>query len=764
MLPNVIIIEILEHILNSFVKIESLPYFVDRFSLVSKKWNREILPKLRKSDHIYLGGKEDILFTQLQRIAKSGIQYTLKIRLSEPDVDVFYPLIKDNVKTLICDSLTNREIRSYPNLELIDISVYNPGTGIEEIDKEYIFDNNIKMDIFYCHSDSNDPVTQAVLHAPNVQTIFLMCGNFEFKFLNGCQSYATITSFTIYATTLQRLDYITVILENLVMATTIDIDDINFIETDSEMLNKIACKVSTANISKTIENLTLVYKESCHISNSSILNLFAKLPKLQKLSIKITTLIIDYTDPVKSKNFRQLDLVFREIVKTDSTLFLLNSYSQLTAKSLVLSSQLLLDIPNNFWETPLFTKIESLIIESISDKSLSSDTVNIVVSKLPIKSLAFSGIENKYHTFPIQWDSLKLSLLKNKDLTSIHFGTMEVQSCSDLLLLKIPNLKEIIINNLRMDIGSPFLTLVNCLKFHETLEKFHAIQSSYTGYSQLNTVIDILQNNYKLTELILPFAKFKDSDLIIKQQLPILNKILKTNTNISLLNFSDKNIHNNLFQKVLLTCGSALIGFVNPHRTDMIATLGEVTGECAVKSMKNKMMLDPIGREILKDKPRIRQSTFPQNLHLLPKNTFGGAYYQFMNSHGYSADDRQEVRMIEDPDDAYVMQRYREVHDFWHVLAGIETDVQGELAVKWLEMIQTGLPMTAMSSIVGPLRCTWSEQMELYNHMIPWAIKTGRNCKNLMNVRYEDHWEQNLDDFRNYLNFQPYQYQNKKTN
>lgn len=67
-----------------------------------------------------------------------------------------------------------------------------------------------------------------------------------------------------------------------------------------------------------------------------------------------------------------------------------------------------------------------------------------------------------------------------------------------------------------------------------------------------------------------------------------------------------------------------------------------------------------------------------------------------MDSHGYQASERTLVRYIDDPELAYVMQRYREVHDVWHVLFELPTTVLGEIGQKWLEMLQTGLPMTAL--------------------------------------------------------------------
>jgi hypothetical protein len=51
----------------------------------------------------------------------------------------------------------------------------------------------------------------------------------------------------------------------------------------------------------------------------------------------------------------------------------------------------------------------------------------------------------------------------------------------------------------------------------------------------------------------------------------------------------------------------------------------------------------------------------------------------------------ERVRFIDSEELAYVMQRYREVHDFWHVLTGLDTTVLDELGLKALEYLQTGM-------------------------------------------------------------------------
>jgi len=118
-------------------------------------------------------------------------------------------------------------------------------------------------------------------------------------------------------------------------------------------------------------------------------------------------------------------------------------------------------------------------------------------------------------------------------------------------------------------------------------------------------------------------------------------------------------------------------------------------------------------------------------------------------------DGRDEVKFVDDKDLAYVMQRYREVHDFVHTLAGLSISVPHEIAVKWYEMVQTGLPMCALSSFVAPIRLTSRERANLRKYYIPWAVYCGYQSKFFMNVYFEKHFEKPINDLRQRLNFVP---------
>lgn len=84
-----------------------------------------------------------------------------------------------------------------------------------------------------------------------------------------------------------------------------------------------------------------------------------------------------------------------------------------------------------------------------------------------------------------------------------------------------------------------------------------------------------------------------------------------------------------------------------------------------------------------------------------------------------------QVHFVDNEELAYVMQRYRQVHDFFHVITGLGVSVEEELALKWFEWAQTSLPMTQLSSMVGPVLLPWDARRRMLVDYIPWALQCG---------------------------------------
>jgi len=215
-------------------------------------------------------------------------------------------------------------------------------------------------------------------------------------------------------------------------------------------------------------------------------------------------------------------------------------------------------------------------------------------------------------------------------------------------------------------------------------------------------------------------------------------------------------IATNFAQKIALSIGSGLMAISDPSRADMVATFGETTGHFALKTMRSKMEADPVGRLILEEKPRIRTSSVdPEYLSSLPNNTFGKAYSDFLVKRGFSPDERPDVHYIDDPELAYVMLRYRECHDLFHVILDAHTNMLGEIAVKWVEGIQLGLPMCVLGAIAGPARLGPVHRQRYFSVFLPWSIEQGFKAKFLMNIYYEKHWEDDIDELRKEMNIEP---------
>lgn len=174
----------------------------------------------------------------------------------------------------------------------------------------------------------------------------------------------------------------------------------------------------------------------------------------------------------------------------------------------------------------------------------------------------------------------------------------------------------------------------------------------------------------------------------------------------------------------------------------LVAALGEVTAGPFVGRLRDTMLADSTGRRILRDRPRITSQTLPLSmLRALPENTVGRTYAQYRDCYRLSPDGRDRVRYIDDEECAFVMQRYRECHDLYHAVLGLPPAfVEGEIALKAFEFINTGLPMTALS-LFAVAMLKPKERDRFLNIYPPWALSNARRSRPMINV----YWEEELD-------------------
>ncbi len=163
------------------------------------------------------------------------------------------------------------------------------------------------------------------------------------------------------------------------------------------------------------------------------------------------------------------------------------------------------------------------------------------------------------------------------------------------------------------------------------------------------------------------------------------------------------------------------------------------------------MLSNPTGRRILQDRPRITSKTISMDyLHTLPEHTVGWSYASWLDREGVSPDTRDEVKFIDDEECAYVMQRYRECHDFFHALTGLPVMVEGELSLKAFEFANTLLPMTALSTF-AVTRLKPAERARFFSIYLPWALSNGLKAKEIINVYWEEQLERDVAELRTEL-------------
>lgn len=102
----------------------------------------------------------------------------------------------------------------------------------------------------------------------------------------------------------------------------------------------------------------------------------------------------------------------------------------------------------------------------------------------------------------------------------------------------------------------------------------------------------------------------------------------------------------NTFQRSLLAVGSAITSLLDPHRHDMIATLGETTSDRQLPKMR-EALLSQSGEEglaILRERPRLSSESIDlEALKAMPEGSLGRAYIDWLDACKVTPDTREPV-------------------------------------------------------------------------------------------------------------------------
>jgi ubiquinone biosynthesis protein COQ4 len=128
---------------------------------------------------------------------------------------------------------------------------------------------------------------------------------------------------------------------------------------------------------------------------------------------------------------------------------------------------------------------------------------------------------------------------------------------------------------------------------------------------------------------------------------------------------------------------AAITVFCNPSRVEALATVTDLTTN--LPRLRSLMLSSASGRSILRNRAQLNSTTVNlDHLCTLPRGMFGrevsicscikhGQVYEFLESNSITLDSRTPTQNVSDPELAYIMNRYRQIHDLLHVLSGYKS-------------------------------------------------------------------------------------------
>lgn len=193
-------------------------------------------------------------------------------------------------------------------------------------------------------------------------------------------------------------------------------------------------------------------------------------------------------------------------------------------------------------------------------------------------------------------------------------------------------------------------------------------------------------------------------------------------------------------------------------KTHEIHRVEEITGRPRYRRLLAEMMTTPEGLRLMRDRPELSSDRVDYDwLRTLPASAFGGAYARHLDDNKLTADyQAAATRHVDDPDMAYLMRRFRQTHDVWHVLMGIGITGHEEVLTHWFTFGQLQLPVSALIMVFGTMKHVVLERRwDALRHSMMEAYRSGRDAEPLMPVYWEDLWERPLEDVRAAYNVRP---------
>lgn len=188
----------------------------------------------------------------------------------------------------------------------------------------------------------------------------------------------------------------------------------------------------------------------------------------------------------------------------------------------------------------------------------------------------------------------------------------------------------------------------------------------------------------------------------------------------------------------------------DPDQTAEVFLIGIALNAGSFPRLIAQVVADDAGFALCKEQPKIDSRHVDFNwLRSLPADTLGGAYVRYLDENKLDPDLFQPPPGLPEVP-RWIATRIRQTHDIWHALTGYGPNVVGELALQGFTFGQLRMPSAWAIAALGTLvrarpaaRFVWEGYVR------------GRDAAFLPAVRFEDLWDQPLEEVRRQLKIAP---------
>jgi ubiquinone biosynthesis protein Coq4 len=144
-----------------------------------------------------------------------------------------------------------------------------------------------------------------------------------------------------------------------------------------------------------------------------------------------------------------------------------------------------------------------------------------------------------------------------------------------------------------------------------------------------------------------------------------------------------------------------------------------------------------------------------------PEQSLGMSLYKLIVENGYDPEvlDRESIRLSAMPHALhYLNARILQMHDVWHLVAGYETTSSNEIAISSFQLAQFGHNYSAMFLAAGMTMSITQEPrgFSIVMQIIAEAWQHGRETPFMMNIEWEEEWQNSIADIRTTYGIRPY--------